>query len=87
VIIGVRIRLSKPDGRGQEDLPEMAQQLRIAVGKIGAVQCVGIRERVYRKVFRGAGEESIDAGHFADKDRVPALDELRVGEFDAKRRA
>ena len=65
-------------------MAEMTEQVGISVGKIGDMRDVGVGEGIKRQVLRRAGQERLDAGYFADEDRVPSFKKFGVREIDAE---
>ncbi len=59
--------------------------MRVDLREVGDMRPVGVGIDVERKVFRGALELRRDAFHLAGEDRVPALEELFVGDGDTER--
>jgi len=87
VIISLGIGFPKPDRRRQVYFTEMTEHVSVFSRKIFDVSAVGIGEGVKWKTLGGAGEQRLDAGHFACKNRVPAFEKLFVRKAYAKRTA
>src|ERR1700722_278147 len=78
MIIGCRVRFPKPDRRRQKDFTEMAEQGGISCREMFDMGTVGIGEDIKRQAFSGTREQLGHARHFADEDRVPAVQELGI---------
>src|ERR1700761_9769677 len=65
----------------------MRQHVGVGLRKIRDMRWIGIGERIERELPGGTGEQGADPWHLAREDRVPALEELGVGKFDAERAA
>ena len=78
-VVGGRVRLAQADARGDEDFLEIRKNIDEALRPDGLVVGVGVGEGIKRQLPRGALEQLGHAGHLADENRVPSLDELLVG--------
>src|ERR1700730_1792287 len=62
----------------------MAEQIGVSFREIFNMGVVGVGENEERQALCGARKQRRDAGHLADEDRVPAFEELRIGNADAE---
>ena len=84
---GLGVGFAEADARRQEDRSEMAEQLGMDDREMRDMSRIGVGEGIERHSLGGGREQGSDARHLAGEDRVPAFEELGVGDVDTERPA